>query len=255
MKLKVLGCSGGIGAGHLKTTALLIDRDILIDAGTGVLDLSLDQLAAIDHVFLTHSHLDHIAALPLIVDAVAERRAKPLFVYSTAEVLDVLRRHIFNWSVWPDFSELPSKEMPAIVFRPIVVGEPVVIERRKVTALPVDHSVPAVGYCLASDQSSLVFSGDTGPCEAFWQAVGKIANLRYLLVECAFPDSDEALALVSKHFSPKLLAPQLNRLPSQCEIFVTHLKPGRDTLTIDEIRLEVPREGVDRLRNGQVFDI
>lgn len=255
MKLKVLGCSGGIGGGRLKTTSLLVDQDILIDAGTGVLDLTLDQLAAIDHVFLTHSHLDHIAALPLLVDAVAERRVKPLFVYSTTEVIDVLCRHIFNWSVWPDFSELPSKEMPAIVFRPIVVGEPIVFGGRVVEALPVDHSVPAVGYCLRSEQSSLIFSGDTGPCEAFWREVGKIANLRYLFVECAFPNSDEALASVSKHFSPRLLAPELRQVPPDCSVFVTHLKPGRGALIMEELGCEVPGLALTRLEDGQEFEI
>jgi len=255
MKLRVLGCSGGIGGRHLKTTSLLVDQDILIDAGTGVLDLNLDQLAAIDYVFLTHSHLDHIAALPLIVDAVADRRGEPLCVYATVEVIDVLRRHIFNWSVWPDFSLLPNKENPAIVFHPITVGTPVVLGGRTITALPANHSVPAVGYCLQSDRSSLVFSGDTGPCEAFWREVGKISNLRYLFVECAFPNSDEALALVSKHFSPGLLAPELRRVSPQCKVFVTHLKPGRDVQIMDELGCEVSELYPARLENGLEFEL
>ena len=44
MKLRVLGCSGGIGGRHLRTTSLLVDNDILIDAGTGVGDVSLAEL-------------------------------------------------------------------------------------------------------------------------------------------------------------------------------------------------------------------
>ena len=43
MQLKVLGCSGGIG-GSLRTTSCLLDHDILIDAGTGVGDLTLAEL-------------------------------------------------------------------------------------------------------------------------------------------------------------------------------------------------------------------
>lgn len=79
MKLRSLGCAGGIG-GELRTTSFLIDDDILIDAGTGLGELSLVELAAIDHVFITHAHLDHIACLPIMVDSVARQRKKALTV-------------------------------------------------------------------------------------------------------------------------------------------------------------------------------
>jgi ribonuclease BN (tRNA processing enzyme) len=110
MKLRVLGCSGGIGGRHLRTTSLLVDHDILIDAGTGVADLTIAELAMVDHVFLTHTHLDHIASLPLMIDTVGDRRSTPLTVYGTEAVLTILRNHIFNWAIWPDFSVIPSRE-------------------------------------------------------------------------------------------------------------------------------------------------
>ena len=62
MQIRILGCSGGVSA-NLRTTSLLVDGDVLIDAGTGVGDLSLEEMSRIQHVFLTHSHLDHIAIL------------------------------------------------------------------------------------------------------------------------------------------------------------------------------------------------
>jgi len=78
MKLRILGCSGGIGGRHLRTTSMLLDNDILIDAGTGVADLSLTELSLIDHIFLTHSHLDHVASIPFMVDTVGGMRDQPL---------------------------------------------------------------------------------------------------------------------------------------------------------------------------------
>ena len=111
MKLKILGCSGGIG-GCLRTTSMLLDEDILIDAGTGVGELSIEELAAVDHVFVTHSHMDHIGCLPLIVDTVGCMRPRPLTVHATQATLDLLRTHIFNWKVWPDFSLIPSRSEP-----------------------------------------------------------------------------------------------------------------------------------------------
>lgn len=236
MKAKILGCSGGIGGPSLRTTSILIDDDILIDAGTGIADLDIDEMGAVDHVFITHTHLDHIAALPLMLDTVADRRRQPLTIHATREVLDILRQHIFNWLIWPDFSEIPSAAAPTMRFAEIAVGQAVDLGgERLLTPLPVEHSVPAVGYHLASGNGSLVFSGDTGSCPAFWQAVNGIADLRYLIVECAFPDEQAELAALSKHYCPQALLADLRKLERQCEIFVMHLKPGMEEKIMQEI--------------------
>jgi cAMP phosphodiesterase len=254
MKLRILGCSGGIGGEHLRTTSLLVDDDMLIDAGTGVADLSIDELARIDHLFLTHTHLDHIACLPLMIDSVADRRARPLTVYAIPEVLDILRKHIFNWLVWPDFAEVPSAENPFMRYQPIELLQPVTIGSRHLTPLPVDHTVPAVGYRLDSGAGSLVFSGDTGPCDALWQAVNQIDNLRHVIIECAFPDSEAPLAVLSKHLCPSMLASELPKLERPCEIHITHLKPGQMDLTMAEIERCLGEFKPRMLRNNQVFE-
>lgn len=254
MKLRVLGCSGGIGGRHQRTTSFLVDHDILIDAGTGVTELSIAELAAIDHVFLTHSHLDHITALPLMIDTVAERRNKPLTVYGTEAVLDNLRKHIFNWAIWPDFSAVPSVEQAFMRYRSIELAEPIVLAGRRITALPADHTVPAVGYCLDSGAASLVFSGDTGPCDAFWQAVNGIPNLRHLIIECAFPNRERRLAQLSKHFWPDMLAAELKKLQHPCQIHITHLKPGQIEVTMEEIYLCLGHFSPNMLQNNQIFE-
>jgi cAMP phosphodiesterase len=254
MKLRILGCSGGIGGEALRTTALLVDDDILIDAGTGVGDLSIDELARIDHLFLTHTHLDHIACLPLMIDSVADRRNRPLTVYGIPEVLGILRKHVFNWQVWPDFAEIPSADRPFMRYQPIELLQPLTIGARIITPLPVDHTVPAVGYRLDSGAGSLVFSGDTGPCDAFWQAVNQIDNLRHVIIECAFPDSEAALAVLSKHLCPSMLASELRKLERPCEIHITHLKPGQMEVTMAEIERCLGEFNPRMLRNNQVFE-
>ena len=45
MKVRVLGCSGAI-ARDCRTTAFLVDEHILVDAGTGVGDLTVDEMRA-----------------------------------------------------------------------------------------------------------------------------------------------------------------------------------------------------------------
>ncbi|WP_434513511.1 3',5'-cyclic-nucleotide phosphodiesterase [Dechloromonas sp. ARDL1] len=254
MKLRVLGCSGGIGGRHLRTTSFLVDHDILIDAGTGVAELSLAELAAIDHVFLTHAHLDHMLALPLLIDAVAARRERPLLVYALAEVIEVLQQHIFNWAIWPDFTCLPNAEQPFVRFVPIEVGSTICLGDRKVAALPVNHTVSAVGYHLDSGKGSLVFSGDMGPSEAFWQVVTDISNLRYLLVECAFSNQECGLAKLSKHMCPRFLAEELRRLDRPCDLFITHLKPGDIERTMLEIKNSLVDFSPEMLQNNQVFE-
>lgn len=254
MKLRVLGCSGGIGGPHLRTTSLLLDHDILIDAGTGAADLSMDQLVAIDHVFLTHTHLDHIAALPLMIDTVADRRSRPLTVYGTEAVLSILRQHIFNGYIWPDFAELPSADKPFLRYQPITLGQTITLDGRHLTALPVEHTVPAVAYRIDSGTGSLVFSGDTGICAAFWQAVNCIDNLKYLIIECAFPNHEHPLALLSKHLCPDMLASELAKLERACAIYITHLKPGQSELTMAEIARCLNAFQPRMLENNQLFE-
>lgn len=98
MQIKILGCSGGIG-GDLRTTSMLVDNDILIDAGTGVGDLTMDELLMIDHIFITHSHLDHITFIPLLLDTAMGFRTEPITIHGSHEIISTLRTHIFNWNM------------------------------------------------------------------------------------------------------------------------------------------------------------
>ncbi len=253
MKLRVLGCSGGIG-GNFRTTSFLLDHDVLIDAGTGLGELSLAEMSVIDHIFITHSHMDHIACLPLLVDSVGFMRDKPLLIHATAETLAILKKHVFNWEIWPDFAAIPNLHQPVMRYEEIKLGEAVEVSGRKLTPLPANHVVPAVGFRIDSGKANLVFSGDTTTCDAFWQAVNCIPDLRYLIVETAFSDAEKELAVLSKHLCPSLLAEELTKLRLRPDIFITHLKPGEVELTMREISERV-RGFVPRiLQNGQEFE-
>jgi cAMP phosphodiesterase len=253
MKLRTLGCSGGIG-GNLRTTSFLLDHDVLIDAGTGVNELSLTEIGMIDHIFVTHSHLDHIACLPFMVDSAWAMRDRPLTVYAIEETLDILKQHVFNWKVWPDFSEIPSGRQPSMRYRPIRLGEAVALGARRITAIPANHAVPAVGYHLDSGNASLVYSGDTTSNDAVWEVVNRIGNLRYLLIETAFSDNEKELAMLSKHLCPSLLAGELKKFRREAEVFITHLKPGEAELTMQQIESAVHDRRPRMLLNNQEFE-
>lgn len=254
MKIRVLGCSGGIGGRHLRTTSLLIDRDILIDAGTGVGDLSIAELMQIDHVFLTHSHLDHVACLPFIVDTVGELRNKPLTVHATQATVDILRNHLFNWAIWPDFTEIPSVEKPFLRFETIQIGQPVSFGQRSISALPANHTVPAVGYRIDSSEATLAFTGDTTVCPELWTEINKIRDLRYLIVETAFSNREFQLAKTSKHLCPRMLADELSNLQHDPDLYITHLKPGQIELTMQEIEDCIGEFRPRMLQNNHVFE-
>lgn len=253
MKLKILGCSGGIG-GNLRTTSFMLDHDVLIDAGTGVNELSLTEISMIDHVFVTHSHLDHVACIPLMVDSTWIMRDRPLTIYAIEETLDILKQHIFNWKIWPDFSAIPDIRQPSMRYQPIKLGEAVMLGGRKITAIPANHTVPAVGFHLDSGGASLVYSGDTTSNDAVWKVVNRIENLRYLIIETAFPDSEQELAVLSRHLCPSLLVEELKKLRREAEIFVTHLKPGEVELTMQQIEAGVHGRRPKMLLNNQEFE-
>lgn len=253
MKLRILGCSGGIG-GDLRTTSMLLDHDVLIDAGTGVGDLSVPELAQIDHIFVTHSHMDHITSIPFLADTVGWMRTKPITLYATRETLDILHEHLFNWKLWPDFAQIPDPSRPVLRYQAIEIGVPVQLGSRKVTALPANHVVPAVGFRLDSGNASLVFSGDTTSNDALWEHVNAIDNLRYLIIETALSDRERALAIASKHLCPSLLADELAKLTLSPDIYITHLKPRESELIMEEIFARVVRLRPKMLRNNQVFE-
>ena len=253
MKLKILGCSGGIG-GDFRTTSMLLDSDVLIDAGTGVGDLSLDELTQIDHIFVTHSHLDHVTSIPFLVDSVGHLRDKPLTVHATQATLEILRQHLFNWKIWPDFTEIPDSRNPFMRYEQISMGVTVALGGRRITPLPANHVVPAVGFQLDSGKASLVFTGDTTTNDALWPVVNQIENLRYLIIETAFCNQARELAILSKHLCPSMLVEELEKLKRSAEIYITHLKPGETDLTMREVEECAGKFNPRRLMNNQVFE-
>ena len=259
MQIRVLGCSGSIAAGS-RTTAFLVDTDILIDAGTGVGDLTLEQMAEVDHIFVTHSHLDHVLAIGLLADSVTRRRSalgRPAVqVRALPATIAALRSHVFNGVIWPDFTRLPSVDQPVLQFVEVQVGQAVEIGTRRIEALPASHTVPAVGYAVQSTRpgapGAWVFSGDTGPNPALWRRLQTLP-LAALVIETAFRDDEAELARVSQHLCPSLLAQELRQLSHPTEVLITHIKPGEVDTVMSEIAAQNGRHRISALVSGQVI--
>lgn len=254
MQICILGCSGG-ACGELRTTALQVDEDILVDCGTGVGDLTLQQMARIRHVFLTHSHLDHILFLPLLSDAALALRDGPITVHALPETIAALKQHLLNGVLWPDYSALPTPQNPHIRLQPLAEGETVTLGKRHITALPARHTVPAIGYLLDSGAASFAFSGDTTYCEAFWDALNRTDNLQYVMMETTMRDADLDVAERSRHTIPSLLARGMTRLQQPAHLLVTHIEPDKVVEVRAEILAVLGEGSVHFLTRGEKFEL
>ena len=256
--IRVLGCSGSIAAGS-RTTSFLLGDNVLIDAGTGVGDLTLDELARIDHILVSHSHLDHVLSIGLLADSVARRRvnAPPIRVHALPATLEAVHKHIFNGVIWPDFTRLPSPEQPMLAFEPFTVGQVLALGEHRIEVLPATHTVPAVGFAVfanAGDAGAWVFTGDTGPNPALWQRLRSL-RVAHLVIETAFSDDERALAQISRHLCPSTLGQELLQLEGSVAVHITHIKPGEVEAVMAQIEALGSRHRISALASGQTLEI
>jgi ribonuclease BN (tRNA processing enzyme) len=252
MKLRVLG-SAGAEFPNFRPPAFLIDEHLLLDAGTIGAVLTEEEQKQLRHLFITHSHLDHIRGIPPLADNIILKNYQhSVVVYSIRDVIVAMQDHLFNNIIWPDFTVIPTAENPVIAFKTIETGHDYSVSDYLIRAIPVSHTVPAVGYLVRQRATTLLYTGDTGPTEEIWTYA---SGIDALIVEVSFPDSMESLALLTKHLTSSLLKIELAKIPVLPKrILVTHPKPQY----VDIIRSEIEALGlpqVELLHDGALFDI
>lgn len=254
MKLRILGCSGGISPNQ-GTTAFLVDDALLIDAGTGVEALSHDEMFSIRHVVLTHSHLDHICHLPFLLNNLIGETDKAIDVYGTEHTIRALKEHVFNDVVWPDFTLLPNPENPSVKLHVIEVGETLNLDGKKVVSLPAEHAVPTVGYWVGDEESAFAFSGDCSQNDALWEALKALPEVDMLIVDNQYMESEKEISRLAKHYHPSLLLQDVNKLPYQPHLFITHLPPYKKSEVMDEIQHMMPEWRPQALMTGHTYSL
>lgn len=229
-----------------RLTCFLIDESVAVDAGSIALALSSEQRQNVRDIIVTHPHMDHIASLPIFIDDLFETLESPVRVHATPAVIDLLERDIFNWNVYPRFSELKNEHGPVMEYVPMPEGRELKIAHLTVTAVAVNHIVPTVGLIVSDGKSTVAFSSDTSETDEFWRVMNRVAHVDALLVEASFPNSMAKLAEVSRHYTPASLQRDLRKLNHNgLEILAVHIKPAYRQMVIDELAaLKIPKLGV-----------
>ena len=237
---------------HLLT--MVIDDRVAIDAGCLAMACSDQQRANIRDILLTHTHLDHIAGLPMFIDDLFASLTEPVRIHATAEMIETLERDIFNWSIYPRFSELSNDNGAVVEYREFAAGDAFEVAHLSIHAVPVNHEVAANGYIVSDGAASIAVSGDTAETDEFWNACNAAEKLKAVFVECAFPDELEGIASVSRHLTPKRLQQELSKLDtSAVPIYVINIKPMYRDKVIGQLEtLAIPN--VNILEIGRVYE-
>lgn len=257
MEIKVLGCYGSQLPGY-KTTGFLLNGRVLVDAGTVTSVLTIEEQARIDHILITHAHLDHVCEMMFLADNIniSAARNSPITVLSTPGIIRAMKDHLFNDVIWPDFSCIPSIEKPVMAFEPLALEVKHSLGDLSVTAVRVSHSVETVGYIIEFEGGTVIFVGDTGPTERLWEIARGYEDLKAIFIETSFYDSLKNLAALSGHLTPSCLDTELKKLGDHApDIYLFHMKPMLDLKRIGDSILRISNRNIKILKDGEVIKL
>jgi len=255
MEIKVLGCSGAEFPGR-NPSSFLLDGKILFDAGSLTKTLDLRGQLRVEHIFITHVHLDHVIGIPFVLDNIAVGNIwHKVNIISIPPVVKALKKNILNNSIWPDFTVIPDIHSGIVTLGELKAGQSIRVKHYTITPVKVRHSVPATGYLVENDQKRRFFyTGDTGPTALTWQKLMNV-KIHCLIIEVSFPNRMERIAMKAGHLTPELLRKELLKIdPPPDRIYITHLKPQYFKTIKAELRnLRIP--SLRLLKDGEVIRV
>lgn len=242
MKICQIPSSVGDGRSQQNLLSWLVNDSVAIDAGSLGILTPLDRQRLVRHVFLTHTHIDHIATLPVFLDNVYSLDEHCPVIHGSSDTLNCLQRNIFNDQVWPDFVALSASAPSFVKMHEIRASSPVQVEGLTITPIEVAHTVPTLSYLISDSNGTVAMIADTSQPETVINSVRNLPDLRAVFLECSFPDELQSLAEMSQHQTPQMFARQIAQLPAHVEIFATHLKPACDKQVQEQLEaLNDPR--------------
>lgn len=234
--------------------SIVIDDCVAIDAGSLAFSCTYKQREQVRDIVLTHTHLDHIAGLPLFIDDLFASLTQPIRIHATSEMVDILERHIFNWSIYPRFSELSNENGPVVEYHKFEQGSKFDVAHLSLRSVAVNHQVSATGYIISDGRVSIAITGDTAETDDIWKACNETVGLKAVLVECAFPDEMGDLATVSHHLTPNRLKSELEKFDNaKCPVYVINMKPMYREKVMNQLD-EANIAGVNILDVGKIYE-
>ena len=256
MKFQMLPSSideNGRASDRQHLLSIVVDDCVSIDAGCLAMSCSTAQRDSVRDIILTHTHLDHIAGLPMFIDDLFATLREPIRVHATHEMVEILEHDIFNWRIYPRFSELSNEFGSVVEYNVFERGSEFTIKHLSVRSVGVNHPVSANGYVISDERIAIAVTGDTAETDDFWTTCNSTPNLGVVLVECAFPDELADLAKVSEHLTPIRLAKELEKLTDRTiPIYVINLKPMYRQKIIDQLKA-ANLQRVEILEVGKIY--
>ena len=252
MKVQVLGGHGGLAKGF-STTSFLIDDILLIDAGSVAGTLSIEEQTRIDHILISHCHLDHIKDLAFISDNCFGLKGKPFDVYTHKTVKQILKDHFLNDIIWPDFTKLPNEKNPTMSIHAIPEEVELTLGAYRITPVKVNHAHDAMGFIVEKNDSSVLFTLDTGPTDRIWEVAQKFKTLKAIFTEVSFPNQLKKVAELSDHHTPESIELEIKKMPLEIPIILTHLKPNYRDQILQEMKAIEPGRVRVLKHDGEVF--
>lgn len=161
----------------------------LLNLGVGINDLK--------HILITHAHVDHLYALPSLIDALGiAGRSETLHIYALTSTLQVIVSLLDLWDLRTrDYCNFP------IVLHPIQGAEDEAVFQDTTFALrttPTQHAIDSIASKFTfPNQPVLIYSSDTSPCDSLLR-FAKGAD--YFLLECTYCNNNAELSAVTGHF-------------------------------------------------------
>lgn len=247
MKITLVESSVGHGPRQQILASYIVNDSIVIDAGSIGFVSPLDVQKQVKHVFISHSHTDHLASLPIFIDNVYAPGPECPIVYGNADVLDCLQKHVFNERIWPDMIRLSAEETPFLKLQEIHTETTVEVDGVRITPVAVDHIVPAMGFILEDDEAAIAIVSDTNPTNRIWEVINEQQNLKAVLLEASFPNHMAWLAERAMHLTPELFAGALQKLKQPAQVIAIHIKTAFD----EQIKKELADLNLSNVEIGE----
>ncbi|MGA2157766.1 MAG: MBL fold metallo-hydrolase [Dehalococcoidia bacterium] len=239
MKIEILGAHNS-ETDKARLPSLLVDDVIALDAGGLTSSLSLERQHRINSVLLTHHHFDHTRDL-VTLGSNDTNPPSTVDVYGLPATLEMVYKYLLDGKMYKDYTQWPKVEAPRLLLKPLEAYRQLVIAGHMITPVPVNHSVPAVGFLVTSRSGkSFFYTGDTGSgLSGCWEHISpEVLFIEITGLNC-MGDAMRGLG----HLTPDLLVEELRQFQKLKGYLPRVIAAHVSTLWEDKLRVELAGAG------------